>query len=207
MAASAPAPGGTPPAPRSASELLALHDVGFVQAAYRLLLGREADDSGLASFVGQVRQGDDKAQVLWRLAQSDEGRQHQTQLDGLDELLRNCAPRSRPFAVRLLQRLGRGMLRPANEPLERMLRVLDNRLYRIERALDQQAGELNQLRDAAAQIAISIEAVKSQQAAPSAGGPVAAGAAATTWPRQVPPRLEQVMQGLRRALNRRRPQP
>lgn len=207
MVASAPAPSITSVAPAATGELLALHDVAFVQAAYRVLLGREADDSGLAAFVAQVRQGDDKALVMARLALSEEGRQRRVKLAGLDELLRAHAPRSRAWPVRALHRLSRAFVRPANEPLERTLRVLDNRLYRIEVALDHQALELTRLRDTTAQVAITVDSIKLQHAgSPKVDAP-STSAAPTVLPRQVPPRLEQVMQGMRRAMTRRRTAP
>ena len=204
MVASALAPGIAPIAPATTGELLALHDVAFVQAAYRVLLGREADDGGLAAFVTQVRQGEDKALIVARLAQSEEGLQRRVKLDGLDGLLRAHAPQRRAWPVRALRRLSRAFVRSANEPVERMLRVLDNRLYRIEVALEHQGCELTRLRDTTAQVAITVDSLKLQHTGAQSVGAPRTLAIPPVLPRQVPPRLEQVMQGLRRSMTRHR---
>lgn len=207
MAESAPVPGSPLAIPASTHDLLAMHDVAFVQAAYRVLLGREADDSGLAAFVKQVRHGDDKALVVMRLAQSDEGRQRRVSLDGLEELLRTHAPQQRSWPVRALRRLSHTFVRPAQEPLERTLRVLDNRLYRIELALEHQSGKLHHLREASSQMAVSLAMLKGRNAGGATDDAATSTVAPAALPRQVPPRLEQVMRGLQRAISRRRNAP
>jgi hypothetical protein len=201
------------PAPLSAgvgsvAALLALNDLAFVQAAYRLVLGREADEVGLAAYVTQVRQGEDKALIVARLAQSDEGQQRRIKLDGLADLLRSHTRLQRPWPTRVLRGVSRALVRPANEPLERTLRALDNRLYRLEVALDNQRTDLAQLKEAIAQVSITLDLIR-QRGVPTSHSEKAVQSALETprvnapVTRQVPPRLEQVMKGLSRIVSRR----
>ena len=71
----------------SLKQLMMLDGREFVEAAYRTLLCREADQSGLAFYVSEVEGGIDKREVLRALATSPEGRAKATQIDGLSELL------------------------------------------------------------------------------------------------------------------------
>jgi SAM-dependent methyltransferase len=81
--AAAPEPARDVPATLEA--LTALRDRAFVQAAYRVLLGREVDPSGLASFVQQLRSGAlDKVDILGDLRRSPEGQQRAVTIPGLD---------------------------------------------------------------------------------------------------------------------------
>jgi SAM-dependent methyltransferase len=71
--------------PTTLEALTALRDRAFVQAAYRVLLGREVDPSGLASFVHQLRSGAlDKVDILGDLRRSPEGQQRAVTIPGLD---------------------------------------------------------------------------------------------------------------------------
>jgi len=65
---------GTSSSPQAFNDLLALHDEAFVRAAYRTLLGREADSGGLSHYRARLRAGCGKAKIIWALTQSDEGR-------------------------------------------------------------------------------------------------------------------------------------
>ncbi|HQT42584.1 MAG TPA: DUF4214 domain-containing protein [Halothiobacillus sp.] len=56
------------------TELFALDDEAFIQAAYRCLLNREPDQHGMAYYLGRLAQGYDKAAVIAQLAQSPECR-------------------------------------------------------------------------------------------------------------------------------------
>jgi hypothetical protein len=77
--------GETPSSPQAFNDLLALHDEAFVRAAYRTLLGREADDDGLRHYRACLRAGLGKAEIIWALTQSDEGRRKASFAD-LDHL-------------------------------------------------------------------------------------------------------------------------
>jgi hypothetical protein len=56
-------------------EFLALGSEGFVKAAYRLVLGREADPAGFDSHVSRLLMGVDRVALLYDLAESSEARQ------------------------------------------------------------------------------------------------------------------------------------
>ncbi len=77
--------GETSSSPQAFNDLLALHDEAFVRAAYRTLLGREADNDGLGHYHARLRAGCGKAKIIWALTQSDEGRRKASFAD-LDHL-------------------------------------------------------------------------------------------------------------------------
>lgn len=128
-------------------DLLRLGDEDFVLQAYRSLLGREADETGLATYLQQVRQGADKALLVAALASSREGREHGARLKGLGALLeRHDAPRP----SRLRRALVRLTLPFRPEPLEPVLRqqrMLENRLYRIETLLREQTAAMRAMEE------------------------------------------------------------
>ena len=68
-------------------ELMALEGRPFVEAAYRRLLCRAADASGLAFYVSEIESGVPKHHILQALATSPEGRAAAVHLDGLSELI------------------------------------------------------------------------------------------------------------------------
>jgi hypothetical protein len=77
----------------SLSTLLGLPQEAFVAAAYRRLLGREADHAGWQHAVAALRAGHRPIDLLADLAASDEGRRVRADLDGLDfgsPILRIC---------------------------------------------------------------------------------------------------------------------
>ena len=79
--------------------------MAFVKAAYLTLLGREADEQGLASYLSQVRNGAHKGSIVASLALSDEGCQRAQTLAGLHALLAAHAPRSNTWPRRTARRL------------------------------------------------------------------------------------------------------
>jgi len=79
-------PGAGPvsiPSRPSIGGLMALDDAEFVMEAYRALLGRPADQSGLNHFVRFLHAGGTKPDVLWRLRYSREGRDARAPARGL----------------------------------------------------------------------------------------------------------------------------
>ena len=145
--------------PESTDALLALGDVAFVKAAYLTLLGREADERGLASYLSQVRNGAHKGSIVASLALSDEGCQRAQTLAGLPALLAAHTPRSNTWPRRTARRLRAFIRGSAQEPTERSLRIIDNRMFRLEAALETQAGRSARLRDDLAEITISLNAL------------------------------------------------
>jgi O-antigen chain-terminating methyltransferase len=55
--------------------LLLYHDRQFVELAYRLLLGREADPQGLRHYVQKLRRGDSRREVAYLIGTSAEGKE------------------------------------------------------------------------------------------------------------------------------------
>ena len=70
------------------NELLYLHDQAFIQCAYLTLLGRAADPEGFQCYLGQLRQGTSKIQILGQLRCSAEGEARECNLPGLDAAIR-----------------------------------------------------------------------------------------------------------------------
>ena len=62
--------------------LMTVGDAQFVDAAYRLLLRREADATGRATYEGQLASGTSRLVVMAKLRMSGEGRRAGTSLKG-----------------------------------------------------------------------------------------------------------------------------
>lgn len=58
--------------------LFSLDDEAFIKAVYRLLLGREADPSGLSKYAKDLANGRTKASIVVDIARSDEATKNQT---------------------------------------------------------------------------------------------------------------------------------
>lgn len=75
--------------PSTLEGLTALRDRDFVQAAYRVVLGRDPDPAGLDSYLSQLRAGaSDKIDILGDLRYSPEGRARAVELPGLQRRYR-----------------------------------------------------------------------------------------------------------------------
>ncbi len=178
--------------------LLALGDEDFVRQAYRLVLGREADSGGLDNYLSSVRSGANKADLVAQLALSVEGRQRHATVPGLDALVNVHRIRPVPVIQRVLRRLLQPFRGPSTEPLERALRVIDNRLYRMEQTLAEQRDSVAALAHQLAQ----LQTASSRATQPA--GPVAPSANTQgQMPRQAPPRVEQIYRELVRMATRR----
>jgi GT2 family glycosyltransferase len=88
------------------STLLSFDGRRFVELAYRTLLQREADESGLAFYTAEVESGVSKITIVATLANSPEGRARGVQLDGLAPALASMTPARPSMSRRILQRLG-----------------------------------------------------------------------------------------------------
>jgi ribosomal protein L29 len=103
-------------------ELLSLYDTSFVECAYRTILGREVDPSGLRNYLIQVRKGVSKGQIAAELAVSQEGRTRVIELPGIAELIKAYEPRRRTWISRLFRRAAS----QARQGLEMQLRSIEN---------------------------------------------------------------------------------
>jgi hypothetical protein len=112
-------------------DLLSFHDQDFVDCAYKTLVGRPPDPSGLSHYTGLLRAGHSKMSVLLRLARAPECRSRAMALPGLKRSLLR-------YAVGLVPVLGwltRALWRTDGEStLERRLRAMDNQLARLQQA-------------------------------------------------------------------------
>jgi O-antigen chain-terminating methyltransferase len=141
----------------SLAELLAYHDVEFVQNAYRAILRREADDTGLAHHLHQLHHGEvAKVELLAGMRNSAEGRKAGVRIRGL-RLARAVRSLRR---VPLLGALAEMLLYVVRMPtIVRNLERQEVQLFRRERELrvlvDATAGLLETRFDAAAASAAS----------------------------------------------------
>ncbi|MGF6853559.1 glycosyltransferase [Paraburkholderia sp. CI3] len=72
---------------KSAYELLAANGDTFIREAYRTLLCREPDDSGMTHYRARLDAGVSKAQILADLRLSKEGLAESANVDGLDDIV------------------------------------------------------------------------------------------------------------------------
>ena len=118
----------------SLTELLSLNDIDFVRCAYVTVLGRQPDSAGQAHLVQQIRTGSSKLDLLMRLRQSTEGKQHDPGIAGLDRALKCAALQRRP----LLGAISRFLLSDADSSSrrDRSMRILINATFVEQRYLE-----------------------------------------------------------------------
>ena len=90
--------------PTTVDQLMAADGVDFLKAAYRVLLLREADSSGLENYLKAMSAGLRKTKIIYSLATSPEGRAANANLVGLKELL-NREQKLRRWYVRKLMKI------------------------------------------------------------------------------------------------------
>ena len=66
------------------SQILSARDAHFVDLAYKAILHRAPDVGGLEHYVGQLRTGVDKLDILATLKRSPEGIERNAKIIGLD---------------------------------------------------------------------------------------------------------------------------
>jgi GT2 family glycosyltransferase len=107
----APPAASTPPLhayrapPPSIEQLLRLEDRAFVEQAYRIILGRSADPSGLRNYLQELRSGVGRFDVLHELLQSAEGQRVNAPLPLLRAMLRRRRSQRLPGVRHALQAL------------------------------------------------------------------------------------------------------
>ncbi|WP_459252659.1 FkbM family methyltransferase [Paraburkholderia sediminicola] len=107
-------------------ELLACHDQQFVLCAYQTLLGRSPDPDGLKYYLGRLRAGISKIQLLKQLRTSSEGKAHAAELMGLDAAIQRHQTGQIPVIGWLFRMRGDA---GSSGALERELRSIENQLY------------------------------------------------------------------------------
>ena len=89
--------------PMDLEELMSLEGRAFVEAAYRRMLCRAADSSGLAFYVSEIESGVPKHHILQALATSPEGRAAAVSIDGLAELIEPRTSGRKSLFARILR--------------------------------------------------------------------------------------------------------
>lgn len=124
--------------PSSLDDLLACHDKQFIFYAYKILLGREPDPEGLNYYLGWVRKGYSKIQILSQLRLSAEGKTQAETLSGLDRAIR-CYKRGQYPLIGWLFRRSNS---EGNHAIERKLRCIENQIFLLS---DESSLRFNQL--------------------------------------------------------------
>jgi len=126
------------------NQLLELHDITFVRAAYQCLLGRDTDDAGEGFYVARLRGGIAKADIIFEILQSDEGKRAGAKLAGLREFVAAHPPvRGWGFRstvarlTRIEQQVNRleNQLATANAEYSQTAKVIEEKLQNLESLL------------------------------------------------------------------------
>lgn len=105
--------------------ILDLYDRHFVDAAYKLLLGRTLDPQGEGYYLGRLRAGYSKIHLLRQLRFSEEGRAHAADVPGLDREIQRFKKAQIPLIGWIWRRFYR---LEGNSPGERYFRIIFNEL-------------------------------------------------------------------------------
>jgi GT2 family glycosyltransferase/glycosyltransferase involved in cell wall biosynthesis len=109
-------------------ELLALHDEKFVENAYWAILRRAPDSEGARHYLERVRAGAHKLEILGQLNSSKECAAQPTILPGLEKAVKNRLKVKNSIRYALRRLIGNSDL----ENNEKLLRLIENRLYRVD---------------------------------------------------------------------------
>jgi Domain of unknown function (DUF4214) len=115
------------------NQLFGLRGMDFISAAYKTVLGREADSQGSAYYAGRLAAEQDRAQILYELAISEEGSGRPRTLTGLPELIHykgTVSRRSlgRPFSIEPSLVRVQYMVASLGEEANERLRSIDTQL-------------------------------------------------------------------------------
>jgi glycosyltransferase involved in cell wall biosynthesis len=155
---------------RTLDQLLACEGKAFIVCAYQTLLDRDPDPTGFNYYLGRLRAGIPKIQILAQLRLSVEGKAQGACLPGLDAAIGRCRRGNLPI-IGSLFRLINGM--DGNKSAQLRLRGIENQLFllgeeneRLEKAL----GELRELviQQTQTVIAATRSAVRSRADLPAA---------------------------------------
>jgi len=125
-------PAGPAVRPTDLRDLLEAQDRDFVEAAYRLLLGRDADPGGLQFYLSRLRGGARKLQILQEMSTSDEALASRIELKGLRSALRWQRLKSMPLLGDLLRFCFES---EGDSPAEVRSRILEHQPYVLNDAL------------------------------------------------------------------------
>lgn len=109
-------------------ELLAYYDLQFVHYAFRTLLGRAPDPEGLSYYLGRIRSGISKIQILAQIRSSAEGMAHASILPGLKKAIKLYKRGQYPLIGWLFRKINSS---PSNHATERKQRSIENQLHSL----------------------------------------------------------------------------
>ena len=121
-------------------QLLSYHDEEFIHGAYQTLLGRAPDSDGMQYYLGRIRNGISKLEIVAQLVSSDEGKRYRAQIPGLHAELDRYKKQKRPVVGWLLKLIG---FRDKSSEIKQNLRAIENTLHLIDRKIKQ--GEVSLL--------------------------------------------------------------
>jgi len=87
----------------SLNALLQLQDMQFIESAYQMLLKRKPDHEGFNYYIGRIRAGVPRIQILGQIMDSGEARKYCVEMPGLREAIRRKKMISLPLIGRVLQ--------------------------------------------------------------------------------------------------------
>lgn len=105
------------------ANLCAFTDLDFVRCSYVTILGRKPDPEGEAYYLARLRSGVAKLSILSQLRYSQEGRNHDHGIAGLDRSLRRHRNANMPLVGALIRWAAR---HEGNSVVECRLRTLEN---------------------------------------------------------------------------------
>lgn len=108
------------------AELLEPLGQQFIYGAYLALLGREPDPEGMNYYLGRLRVGVPKIQILAQLSRSSEGNKYAAKIDGMEKEIRRYEYGQLPFIGWLFRLIWKT---EGNSSIERNMRRLENQVY------------------------------------------------------------------------------
>jgi hypothetical protein len=107
----------------SLDELLTYHDTDFIHCAYVTLLGRAPDPDGMRYYLGRIRAGRAKIEIIDQIASSLEAKALSVSILGLQQALR----RYRWEKIPIIGLVVRSMRR--QDEITRQMRIIENKLF------------------------------------------------------------------------------
>lgn len=110
-------------------KLLTPHDAVFINMAYKAVLGRNPDSHGGTYYLGRLRTGTHKLEILRQLRRSAEGGNFIPGVAGLDRAIRRHRLANLPFLGPIVRLL---INAEGNSATQRQLRVIVNEIGRLQ---------------------------------------------------------------------------
>jgi rhamnosyltransferase len=111
----------------SLEELLGCHDEQFIHKAYHTLLGRSPDPDGLRYYLGHLRQGVSKLEILSQIRFSKEGVAREHGVEGLERVIVQHRRHSRSLQARMARLFGLQKGKPMQDLL-----AMENQYHRLD---------------------------------------------------------------------------